>query len=229
MGHDHQSVAHDSRAERTPLAQRYLDEGVVARYEESRYRGGWRSLKYRMWLRVLERALDAVSDARTVADLPCGPGFLAELASRRFPLVIASDISPAMVRQSLSRAEVSGLVADIARLPFADGALDCTMNLRFMVHFEAAERKVFLCELARVSSRYVIVNYNHRYNIKYALRRVRTKLGLLPARRTTRKCSRDELEDEARAAGLHITAILREFSLIPFTTERWLVVFEKAS
>jgi len=101
MGHDHQSVAHDSRAERTPLAQRYLDEGVVARYEESRYRGGWRSLKYRMWLRVLERALDAVSDARTVADLPCGPGFLAELASRRFPLVIASDISPAMVRQSL--------------------------------------------------------------------------------------------------------------------------------
>jgi len=95
------------------------------------------------------------------------------------------------------------------------------------VHFEPSERRVFLRELARVSSRYVIVNYNHRYNIKYLLRRVRTMLGLLPARRTTRKCSRRELESEAQSAGLRITSILREFSLIPFTTERWLVVFEK--
>lgn len=227
MDHDDRSVAGDSRAERMPLAKRYLDEGVVARYEDRRYRGGWRSLKYRLWLRVLERGLDAVCDANTVADLPCGPGFLAEIASTRFPLVIASDISPAMVRQSLSRAQVSGLVADIAHLPFADGALDCTINLRFMVHFEPGERSVFLRELARVSSRYVIVNYNHRYNIKYVLRRVRTVLGLLPARRTTRKCSRAELDAEARAAGLRISKLMREFSLIPFTTERWLVVFEK--
>ena len=96
-----------------------------------------------------------------------------------------------------------------------------------MVHFGHEERKRVLEELARVSRRYVLVNYNHRYTLKYFLRRIRTWLGRLPEKRTARKCSRRELRAEADAAGLQIVEIFRELPWLPFMSERWMVVFEK--
>lgn len=223
--HDPSSIRLDPR-QAAPLDQRYLDEHVVDQYEEKRYRGPIRGLKHRLWVRLLHRALQQVGDAQSVLDVPCGTGFLSEVLHDRFLLTVVSDVSPAMVRKTLSRAEVAGVVADIGRLPFPQGSVDCVVNVRFMVHFGHDERTRFLTELARVSRRWVLVNYNHRYTLKYALRLVRTALGSLPGKRTTRKCSRRELRDEAAAAGLRVVRVFPELSL-PFLAERWMVLFEK--
>lgn len=65
-----------------------------------------------------------------IADLSCGSGLMARrmAASGRFRRVVAVDLSAAMLREALARAERAGLSfdvvrADVTRLPFADGAL----------------------------------------------------------------------------------------------------------
>jgi ubiquinone/menaquinone biosynthesis C-methylase UbiE len=212
-----------------PLGQRYLDERVVERYDRARYEGPIQGLKGRMWRRLVTGSLRHVAGARSIMDIPCGTGYLTELLPGRFPVVIAADISPAMVRKTLSRLPVQGLVADLLHLPCADGSVDCVLNARFMVHFGHEERKRYLMELARVSARHVLVNYNHRYTLKYLLRRLRVARGRLGEQMVSRKCSRSELRAEAEAAGLRIVRIFRELPLAPFLTERWMVLFEKTA
>lgn len=211
-----------------PLNERYLDDAIVDGYDEKRYEGAVRGAKSRAWIALVRRTLDRVTDATSIIDIPCGTGYLTEVLHGRFPLTVAADVSPTMVRKARSKVEVPGVVGDIFRLPHRDGAVDCVLNARFMVHFGPEERTRALKEMARVSRRWVVVNYNHRYNIKYLLRRIRTSLGLLDAKKTTRKSSRRELRAEAEAAGLRIVKVFRELPWAPFMTERWMVVFEKA-
>jgi ubiquinone/menaquinone biosynthesis C-methylase UbiE len=175
----------------------------------------------------VERALQHVTVAHSVIDIPCGTGYLTEVVRGAFPLTIAADVSPTMVRKALSKVDAAGLVADLERLPLRDGAVDCVLNVRFMVHFGPKERTRFLSEMARVSRRYVLVNYNHRYNIKYGLRRIRSALGRVESKKVSRKASRRELNREAAAANLHVVKIFRGNPLLPFMNERWLVLLEK--
>ncbi len=132
-----------------------------------------------------------------------------------------------MVHKALSKVDAAGLVADLGRLPLQNGAVDCVLNVRFMVHFGPEERTQFLSEMARVSRRYVLVNYNHKYNIKYALRRIRAAFGRVESKKVSRKSSRSELNAETTAADLRVVKIFRGNPLLPFMNERWLVLLEK--
>jgi len=65
-------------------------------------------------------------------DLSCGPGALAERMLSRFPdhLVVATDLSPAMLQQAAMRARAAFRVrADALHLPFADATFGAVVNL----------------------------------------------------------------------------------------------------
>ena len=64
-------------------------------------------------------------------DLACGPGVLAERMLARAPerVVVASDLSPAMLRQAAKRSRAFRARADALHLPFSDGAFGAVVNL----------------------------------------------------------------------------------------------------
>lgn len=210
-----------------PLDKRYLDAEIVDQYDTKRYQGGFKAVKSRVWIRVVERALRHVIAARSIIDIPCGTGYLTEVVRGAFPLTFAADVSPTMVRKALSKVDAVGLVTDLQRLALRDSVVDCVLNVRFMVHFGPEERTQFLSEMARVSRQYVLVNYNHRYNVKYALRRIRSAFGRVENKKVSRKASRRELNQEAKTANLSVVKIFPGNPLLPFMSERWLVLLEK--
>jgi ubiquinone/menaquinone biosynthesis C-methylase UbiE len=213
--------------EAAPLDKRYLEDEVVGQYDAKRYQGGFKAVKSRVWIGVVKKVLRHVTGAQSIIDVPCGTGYLTEVVRDTFPLTIAADASPTMVRKALSKVNAAGLVADLEQLPLRNDAVDCVLNVRFMVHFGPEERTRFLSEMARVSRRYVLVNYNHRYNVKYALRRLRSAFGRVERKKVSRKASRRELDHEATAASLRVVKIFGGNPLLPFMNERWLVLLEK--
>ena len=210
-----------------PFAERYLDPKVVDAYDR-RYHGLVRKIKGRLWQGLVRRALSRIPERGVCIDTPCGSGYLTEVILKQFELTIASDISPAMVKKACSRVPVEGVAADAMHLPFADESVDCVVNIRFMVHFGHEQRTEFLRSLARISRRYLLVNYNHRYTLKYMVRRLQTSLGLQRWKgKGNKKSTRQELRAEAQAAGLRIVKIFRPWLGLPLISERWLVLLEK--
>lgn len=213
----------------TPLDRRYLDPELVARYD-SRYTGPFRALKGRRWTRLFRRVVEGLPGVASCMDIPCGSGYVTEALRSVVPFTLAADVSPQMAAFASERAGTPALVADIARLPFRDGAFDLIVNVRFMVHFTHEERAALLSSLARATGRYLLVNYNHRRTLKFALRGLRRRLGLgASSKDPAKKCTRAEVEEEARRAGLRVARVIPASRLLPFLNERWLVLFEKAS
>ncbi|MGW5315957.1 class I SAM-dependent methyltransferase [Nocardia thailandica] len=81
--------------------------------------------------RIAADTADATAPGGTVLDIGTGPGrLLAELAARRPELRLhGADLSPHMI--DLARRRVDGaelVVADVAELPFPDGAFDTVVS-----------------------------------------------------------------------------------------------------
>ncbi len=213
---------------KTPVsfAERYLDPKVVDGYDR-RYHGLVRKVKGRLWQGLVRRALSRIPERGVCIDTPCGSGYLTEVILKQFELTIASDISPAMVKKARSRVPVAGVAADAMHLPFADESVDCVVNIRFMVHFGHEQRAEFLRSLARISRRYLLVNYNHHYTLKHLVRSLRASLGLQWRKGSKKSGTRQELRVEAQAAGLRIVKIFRPWLGLPLISGRWLVLLEK--
>eukprot|EP00177_Eucheuma_denticulatum_P006396 GFKZ01011674.1.p1 GENE.GFKZ01011674.1~~GFKZ01011674.1.p1 ORF type:complete len:345 (-),score=41.50 GFKZ01011674.1:2495-3529(-) len=101
------------------------------------YERGWRSSFNRAGFPGIDKEydmfLDFAAPASTVLDLSCGTGLMARrlATSGQFEYVIAADYSEAMLRETVARArrdvkvpEFDVIRADVAALPFVEGALD---------------------------------------------------------------------------------------------------------
>lgn len=91
------------------------------------------------------------SEGRTILDVGGGPGFL-ELF---FP---GSKVA---VVDRFGTHEGNFVVADGARLPFADGAFDIVLTLDTLEHIPAEHREAFLRECRRVAGDYVVLSAPH--------------------------------------------------------------------
>jgi SAM-dependent methyltransferase len=80
-------------------------------------------------------------------DLACGPGALAERMLARAPdrLVVASDLSPAMLQQAATRSRAFRVRADALHLPFADAAFGAVVNLAALDLYAAPELALREC------------------------------------------------------------------------------------
>ena len=97
---------------------------------------------------VIEHA--ALTEGNKVLDIGCGPGWLWDQAQQNVPpgleLTLA-DLSPGMVdgavnsaRQTGRYAQVEGVVADAAALPFADASFDAVLACHMIYHVPDAPR-----------------------------------------------------------------------------------------
>jgi SAM-dependent methyltransferase len=155
---------------------------------ESRLPAGgtlWRAHSDAVNARLLERWLPAEAGLRILKtdlfDEAVAPGvypLLAERAAR----VVGIDISPAVVAAAARRYPgLEALVADVRRLPFAEGTFDVVVSVSTLDHFEtAADLEAGLAELRRVlvPGGTLVVTLDNGRNPVVALRN-RLPLGIL--------------------------------------------------
>jgi len=188
----------------------------------------------RKWA-AIRKALSATTDIKTILDLPCGTGRFTGALAREGYQVVGSDISLEMLQKAASvtsvrsgdgqQPSIRGYVqANAEKLPLRDDSLDCVVCIRFMMHVDPATRVRMLREFRRVSRRWVVVDYRHKYTIRYVLTHTFGKLGL--GRTPLSRVSRADLEQEFRDAGFAVREVVRVST--PLLSDKWVVLAERA-
>jgi SAM-dependent methyltransferase len=187
----------------------------------------------RKWA-AIQKALSLTTGVRTILDLPCGTGRFTGALARAGYEVVGSDISLEMLGKAQAQgdaqmaqgtsAPIRGYVqANAEHLPLRGDSLDCVVCIRFMMHVDPAHRVNMLREFARVSRRWVIVDYRHRYTFRYVLTHTFGKLGL--GRPPLSRVSSRGLYEEFRQGGLTIREIVRVST--PLLSDKWVVLAER--
>lgn len=183
----------------------------------------------RKWA-AIRTALSRAADVHAILDLPCGTGRFTGALARAGYEIVGCDISMEMLQKAASvpdgrQPAVRGyLQANAEHLPLRDESLDCVVCIRFMMHVDAATRVRMLREFRRVSRRWVIVDYRHKYTFRYLLTHTFGKLGL--GRAPLARVSRQQLEQEFRDAGFDIREVIRVSA--PLLSDKWVVLAERA-
>lgn len=208
----------------------YRSDSVAQDYDFHRFSSPERQKRnVRKWA-AIRKALAQTTGVRTILDLPCGTGrFTGALAREGFE-VVGSDISMEMLAKAASISDgkqqaIRGYVqANAEHLPLLDDSLDCVVSIRFMMHVDPATRVRMLREFRRVSRRWVIVDYRHKYTFRYLLTHTVGRLGL--GRTPLSRVSRQDLEQEFRDAGFAIRSVIRVSA--PLLSDKWVVLAERA-
>ena len=205
--------------------QFYQSSEVAADYDEHRFRTPKRMRRNARKWNAIEKALALAEGVKTVIDLPCGTGrFTGHLASAGYQ-VVGSDISIEMMQQAaklLSQGNIAGYVrADAEALPFRSKSADCLMSIRFLFHVDPDTRRRMLREFGRVSRRWIIADYRHKYSFRYGVWKLARALGLTrrPFERVSVKSMKSEFED----AGLRVVKI---FAVRRWLSDKWVVLAE---
>ncbi len=202
--------------------QFYQDDTVAADYDAHRFKSKRRAARNQQKWAAIQTALNLVGSVRTILDIPCGTGrFTPGLAGQGYHM-IGGDISVPMMTEARKQGGPDSLYgyvqADAENLPFSDNSLDCIMSIRFMHHIDPATRIRILRDMARVSRRWVIIDYRHCYSIRFRVRAVKLKLGL--TRRVLPRVTRGELDQEFSGAGIEIVKVIP----VGRFSDKWIVV-----
>ena len=205
----------------------YQDQEVAADYDFHRWGTPARAKRNIKKWRTILAALDRTEGVDRILDLPCGTGrFTGRLAECGYQ-VVGSDISLEMMQMARDKAgPIEGLRgyvrADAEHLPLASAAVDCVMSIRFLFHIDAATRVRILSEMGRVSRRWLILDYRHKYCYRYAMWKLRWTLGL--TKTPLARVSRAEVDQELDAAGLEVVTILPVTRIF---SDKWIVLARK--
>ena len=207
--------------------QFYQSSEVAADYDEHRFRTPKRLRRNARKWSAIQKALALTEGIKTVVDLPCGTGrFTGHLARAGYE-VIGSDISVEMMQQaanlkSVRHENIKGYVrADAEALPFKSKSTDCLMSIRFLFHVDPETRRRMLREFGRVSRRWIIADYRHKYSFRYGAWKLSRTLGLTrrPFERVSVKSMKSEFED----AGLRVVKII---AVRRWLSDKWVVLAE---
>lgn len=208
----------------------YRSETVAEDYDFHRFSTPERQKRNaRKWAAIL-KGLAKTENVRTILDLPCGTGRFTGALARQGYEVIGSDISIEMLHKAASIPDgrqpgIPGYVqANAEHLPLRDDAVDCVVSIRFMMHVDPATRVRMLREFRRVSRRWLVIDYRHKYTLRYVLTHTFGRLGL--GRPPLSRVSRADLEQEFRDAGFVIRDVIAVST--PLFSDKWIVVAERA-
>jgi ubiquinone/menaquinone biosynthesis C-methylase UbiE len=205
--------------------QFYQSSEVAADYDEHRFRTPKRQRRNARKWAAIQKALALTTGVKTIVDLPCGTGRFTGHLARAGYQVVGSDISMEMMQQAaklLSDGNIAGYVrADAEALPFAAKSVDCLMSIRFLFHVDPETRRRMLREFGRVSRRWIIADYRHKYSVRYGVWRLGRALRLTkrPFERVSVKSMTSEFED----AGLRVHKII---AVRRWLSDKWVVLAE---
>lgn len=144
-----------------PARSKYKNSATAENYANRRFRPEVEARENRMLSELIARC----QGVERVLDAPCGTGRIHPLLSDF--QTIAMDISPFMVDQADS-GRVHALVGDVGRMPFRDDSVELACCIRLLHHLPSDDMVGgFLRELARVSSRYVIITYYRSFALQH--------------------------------------------------------------
>ena len=207
----------------------YRSDAVADDYDFHRFSTPERRKRNARKWAAIRRALAQATGVKVILDLPCGTGRFTGALAREGYEVVGSDISLEMLRKASSipdgsQPAIRGYVqANAEALPLRGDSLDCVVCIRFMMHVDPEHRVKMLREFARVSRRWVVVDYRHKYTFRYVLTHTFGKLGL--GRTPLARVSRRDLEGEFSAAGLVIRDVVRVST--PLLSDKWVVLAER--
>jgi ubiquinone/menaquinone biosynthesis C-methylase UbiE len=220
------------------VKSRYRHFMVATTYDSSRFLSAKGQKRNRLMLAAIQRAFDkAVSLGTPIhdgLDLPCGTGRLFPWLLQRQLQFVGADISLEMMRTGQTKIATAsnggaplGLVqCDGEYLPFQEESLDVVFSIRFIFHVPREQRVRILQEMARVSRRWLIVDFRHCYNMRWCFRRVCHGLGL--TEHVGEVWSRASLRCEAADAGLRLAGIFSPRRGLSCFSDKWVVLLEKA-
>jgi SAM-dependent methyltransferase len=127
-----------------------MNPAEFANIAQSEQRFWW----YRGMNRILFRLLDPIASERQftrVLEAGCGTGYLAKLLAQRYEWPVhAVDLGWEGLAFARSMNVPRLAQADIASLPFRDGAFDAVLSMDVVVHFPLGEEGRAIKELVRV-------------------------------------------------------------------------------
>ncbi len=213
----------------------YRSSQVAEDYDFHRFSSPERQKRnVRKWA-AIRKALSLTQGVRVILDLPCGTGRFTGALAREGYEIVGSDISMEMLQKAASitstkdgdgqQQNIRGyLQANAEALPLRDASLDCVVCIRFMMHVDPATRVRMLREFHRVSRRWVVIDYRHKYTFRYVLTHTLGKLGF--GRTPLSRVSRADLEQEFRDAGFAVRQVIRVSA--PLLSDKWVVLAERA-
>lgn len=206
----------------------YQSDSVATKYDDVRFVKLSHKLRNKRKLAAIQKAIAAAGELgheiKSVIDIPCGTG-------RLFPLFIdnrlsftGADISREMMEVSRNRFGSSGLLKGMVRcdaesLPFRDRSFDSVVSIRFMFHVPKEVRHNILKEMARITKGWLIIDYRHRYTVKYCIRKSLSQIGL--GKPPSYRFSVSDLQSELNSAGI---GIVRIFPTLRLFSDKWVVL-----
>jgi Methyltransferase domain len=214
------------------IRRRYQDRPFAQRYLRA-YEGPIRLRTLAAWIiatrerRCVARALrECQPPPAVLLDMPCGTGKLAKVLTTMVTQVVGADLSMAMMelaKGAYQTSRFSGFVCGSAeQLPFCTAAFDTVVCLRFMHLVPPATRRDILKELARITSRRVIVSFG--VGTPFQLLRLKVRHAIIRGTSTPYPARFADLRIEIEEAGLHIA---RGRKILPILSCEYLLTLEK--
>lgn len=200
----------------------YRDMQIAERYDRSRFSGILGRIKLWRDRTLVARALKQVGTVGRLLDLPCGTGRFTQILAMNAQHLICADISLEMMQvaaRGFPNQMVSSIQCSVEELPFKDSCIDLTFTARFILHLPAPLRQSALCELARVSKKWVFFDClmvdGAKAWLRWALKRGKETGG------SKKRMTKEELVRMLNAAGLKLHCIFRPSWLF---SEKWMIL-----
>ncbi len=199
------------------LQQYYRDEGVVDDYLRRRTAQPLNGLLHRAQVRFLNQVVRARSPARVLEIAPGPARLTAELDFRGHGIAI--DTSPAMLARARDRLRAHGrdwslLRANAFALPVAGHSVDLAFTLRFIRHFQLADRQRLYAQIRRVlvpGGVFVLDALNRAVSLPHRLQKGLDRYPIFDV-----LYDPPELVGELEAAGfrvLHLEGMIKHFAV----------------
>ncbi len=209
----------------------YQTVKTAAGYDAVRWSTYSRQWSNKRKLQAIAKAIDTASSLkasiRTALDIPCGTGRIFSTLFSRSIRLTGADLSLEMMQVARKKSRgiqsLNGFIrCDAETLPFHDNQFDAVFSIRFLFHLPAEVRKRALNEMTRISRQWVIVDYRHKYTLKYRLKRLQGVLGL--STKPYQRVSRQDIAEDFLKAGLELVKI---FPTFPLFSDKWVILARK--
>ena len=209
----------------------YQSERIVSNYDRKRWSSFSRrqsnKRKFMAISKAISRATALGRPIRTALDIPCGTGRIFPLLASLNITVTEADLSNEMLNAARKKIGESQFILEYIQssaesMPFPDNHFDAVFSIRFFFHLSQEVRRRAVKEMARVSRQWVILDYRHRYTLKYLLKQLKIRLGI--SSRQFNRVSKRDIEDDFKEAGLEVIGI---FPTSPSFSDKWIVLGRK--